>query len=156
DRPLNATVLLNEIESFQRVRSRAWIQRVPCYLELTRRAYETLAAILRTQSWGEIQTAVVEDLNEIAGFSRLTRTTPDGEIAVPQHYALYGAAYSYHVAVNEPTPDRFAIINAIDSPPHQLEKRRENSFISSFEFGFGAPPNSSQAQEMIRTLELNI
>ena len=155
ERPRNAEVLLAQLEAVQtqRLRSSKTTKGI-CYLKLSPKAITNLQNELNT-SQPEIERILKEDLNTICGITRYQNpkaTSPDEEYPENQ-YALFGAAYSYHVAAEK---NYLRIFNARSLPNSALEGKRESGWQPNYEFKFGSPFNLNDAIEVIRNLKFDV
>ena len=155
ERPRNAEVLLAQLEAVQsqRLRSSKTTKGI-CYLKLSPKAITNLQNELNT-SQPEIERILKEDLNTICGITRYHNskaTSPDEEYPENQ-YALFGAAYSYHVAAEK---NYLWIFNARSLPNSALEGKRESGWQPNYEFKFGSPFNLNDAIEVIRNLKFDV
>lgn len=155
ERPRNAEVLLAQLEAVQsqRLRSSKTTKGI-CYLKLSPKAITNLQNELNT-SQPEIERILKEDLNTICGITRYQNpktASPDEEYPENQ-YALFGAAYSYHVAADK---NYLWIFNARSLPNSALEGKRESGWQPNYEFKFGSPFNLNDAIEVIRNLKFDV
>jgi superfamily I DNA and/or RNA helicase/serine/threonine protein kinase len=155
ERPRDAEVLLAQLEAVQsqRLRSSKTTKGI-CYLKLSPKAITNLQNELNT-SQPEIEQILKEDLNTICGITRYQNpkaTSPDEEYPENQ-YALFGAAYSYHVAADK---NYLWIFNARSLPNSALEGKRESGWQPNYEFKFGSPFNLNDAIEVIRNLKFDV
>lgn len=155
ERPRNAEVLLTQLEGVQsqRLHSSKTTKGI-CYLKLSPKAITNLQNELNT-SQPEIERILKEDLNTICGITRYHNskaTLPDEEYPENQ-YALFGAAYSYHVAADK---NYLWIFNARSLPNSALEGKRESGWQPNYEFKFGSPFNLNDAIEVIRNLKFDV
>ena len=155
ERPRNAEVLLAQLEAVQsqRLRSSKTTKGI-CHLKLSPKAITNLQNELNT-SQPEIERILKEDLNTICGITRYQNpkaASPDEEYPENQ-YALFGAAYSYHVAADK---NYLWIFNARSLPNSALEGKRESGWQPNYEFKFGSPFNLNDALEVIRNLKFDV
>ncbi|MCY7275660.1 MAG: serine/threonine protein kinase [Phormidesmis sp. CAN_BIN44] len=98
-RPRNAEVLLAQLEAVQKQHLRAsGTKKRICYLKLSPKAFTNLQNELNALQ-PEIERILQEDLTTICGIMRYrnSKATSSEEEYPENHYALFGAAYSYHV-----------------------------------------------------------
>jgi len=155
ERPRNAEVLLAQLESVQNQRLRVGgAKKGICYLKLSPKALVNLQNELNALQ-PEIERILQEDLTTICGVARYRNskaTSPEEEYP-ENHYALFGAAYSYHVVANK---DYLWVFNARSLPNSALEGQRERGWQPNCEFKFGSPLNLSDAIEVIRNLKFDV
>jgi len=155
ERPRNAEVLLAQLEAVQsqRLRSSKTTKGI-CHLKLSPKAITNLQNELNT-SQPEIERILKEDLNTICGITRYQNpkaASPDEEYPENQ-YALFGAAYSYHVTADK---NYLLIFNARSLPNSALEGKRESGWQPNYEFKFGSPFNLNDAIKVIRNLKFDV
>ncbi|MDL5052661.1 AAA domain-containing protein [Oscillatoria laete-virens NRMC-F 0139] len=155
ERPHNAEVLLAQLEAVQsqRLRSSKTTKGI-CYLKLSPKAITNLQNELNT-SQPEIERILTEDLNTVCGIARYRNSkaaSPDEEYP-ENHYALFGAAYSYHVSAKK---NYLWVFNAWSLPNSVLEGKRESGWQPNYEFKFGSPLNLNDAIEVICNLKFDV
>jgi superfamily I DNA and/or RNA helicase/tRNA A-37 threonylcarbamoyl transferase component Bud32 len=155
ERPHNAEVLLTQLEAIQNQRLRASrTTRGICYLKLSPKAMKSLQAELNA-SQPEIERILRDDLNTACGITRYHNpkaASPDEEYP-ENHYALFGAGYSYHVAADK---EYLWIFNARALPNSALEGKRESGWQPDYEFRFGSPLNLAEAIEVIQNFKFAV
>ncbi|MEQ8970616.1 MAG: AAA domain-containing protein [Coleofasciculus sp. C1-SOL-03] len=155
ERPQNAEVLLAQLQAIQSTQAQTGLTKtLTCYLKLTRNALENLQNELNA-SENEIQDIILEDLNTACGITRYRKfnaASPEEEFPAG-HYSIFGVSYSYHIAVER---DHLVIINAQSFSSAILEQNRERSWEPPYEFKFGKPLVLSNAEDVIRELQLAV
>jgi superfamily I DNA and/or RNA helicase/serine/threonine protein kinase len=155
ERPRNAEVLLAQLEAVQNQRLRAIRNtRGICYLKLSSKAIKSLQVEL-SASQTEIERILRDDLNTVCGIIRYRNSKASSqEDEYPEnHYAVFGSAYSYHVAAEK---DHLWIFNARSLPNSVLEGKRESGWQPNYEFRFGNPLNLNEAIEVIQNLKFDV
>ena len=148
-RPANAAVLLARLDAIQEERRVATRKPQTIYLELSSFAVNQLRADFPSESKDEIQTALAEDLDTVCGIAPYT----SADQAVPGHYSLYGAGFSFHAALNQTGLPFLTIINARRSSPTLLEKRREFALLCVNKFVFVRPRDFIEANQHLLSLQ---
>lgn len=155
ERPRNAEVLLAQLQAIQGQRSLAGAaKKGTCYLKLSPKAVSSLQNELKS-SQREIERILEEDLNTICGVMRYrnAKAVPPEKEYPENHYALFGAAYSYHVVAEK---NYLLIFNARSLPNSALEGKRESGWQPNYEFRFGSSLNLNEAIEVIRNLKFDV
>lgn len=155
ERPQNAEVLLAQLQAIQSTQAQTGLTKtLTCYFKLTRNALNNLQNELNA-SENEIQDIILEDLNTACGITRYRKfnaASPEEEFPAG-HYSIFGVSYRYHIAVER---DHLVIINAQSFSSAILEQNRERSWEPPYEFKFGKPLVLSNAEDVIRELQLAV
>ncbi len=155
ERYCNAEVLLAELNAIQGKRSQTQsAKKRDCYLRLTHKALNNLQNLLDVPQ-DEIQKILLDDLNSGCGISPFKKSNAANlaDESSEGHYSIFGFSYRYHVAVDT---NCLSIINAQDFSSAILEQNRERALVPPYEFKFGRPLIRSEAEDVLRELQLAV
>jgi superfamily I DNA and/or RNA helicase/serine/threonine protein kinase len=141
-RQANAAVLLSQIEVIQAPRETTWITPEDVYFELSTAALERLRKESPGKGKDEISVMLAADLNTVCGVSPYQSNVPNST----DQFSLYGASFSYHVAIHRNNTGQFVLLNALRLSSAVLEQRRERAFITLIRARFGRPDDPTAAQ----------
>jgi hypothetical protein len=147
-RPATATVLLAEIDRIQAERDASAIRRRRVHLAIGRERVEILEQAVGASTRGELEKAIVADLQDAAFQPYVDR----GQEAKAGHFRLLGTEFTYHVAVDGQEKDRLRVINAARASVVALEERRERAFQPYVEFTFAEPQRPQEAQAQLESI----
>lgn len=157
DRPDTAEILLADLKVIQKQRETPDIRKKPtCYVDFVGKEYsQKVQDILQVNSLPEVKQIILDDLNAICGFRPLKNNQSKNDEG---HYEILGCNYKHHVAINNRGEASLVIFNVIPVPFSVLEKQRKDTWISSYEFKWGQPPQLEveNTKSIITDLQLNI
>ncbi len=149
----NAIALCDAVTAVQVMRSREWLELTTYHLTLTRSGEDALKLALGDVSTSEVEAAVLEDLDEVSGFKLYASQENDqGKTKTDSNFRLFGAAFSYHVAIDRKEKYRLAVIKAWKTSQAQLEIYRQTAYTPTCRFTFGDAVNKFRASEDLQTL----
>ncbi|MBZ5664210.1 MAG: protein kinase [Acidobacteriia bacterium] len=144
-RQTNAAVVLSQIEVIQAPRETTWVTPEDVYFELSTAALERLRKEFPNKGKDEISAMLAADLNTVCGVSPYQSNVPNST----EQFSLYGASFSFHVAMHRNDTGQLVILNASRLSSAVLEQRRERAFITPIRARFGKPSDLVAAQTAI-------
>lgn len=144
-RQANAAVLLSQIEVAQAPRETTWLAPEDVYFELSVAALDRLRKEFPTKGKDEISAMLAADLNTVCGVSPYQSNAPNST----EQFALYGASFSFHVAIHRNDNGQLVILNASRLSSAILEQRRERAFITPIRARFSKPTDLVAARMVI-------
>jgi serine/threonine protein kinase/superfamily I DNA/RNA helicase len=159
ERPQTAGVLSHEFANIQARRRQVWMaqDRKSLRVRLTQRAREALAQHVGASDPGSVQKFVEQDLNDEATVTRFysNRGTAQEQV-VPNNYFVYGAQFSYHIAVDNRGGDDFVVLSARAWEPHSILQLKEGTLPAPLTFNVIPRPGSIKAKQAVQLLEETI
>jgi len=152
DRQRNAVVLMAELDSIHKERSREWVIPQDVFLELTSKATQALRADFGEHSLDKLHRLVIEDLNSITAIERYENKDPSGG----DHFSLYGSTLSLHIAVSRAERPSLVVINATRLSSTLVEGKRERAMPIHCNFSIGSPPDEAKAAAVLLDLRIAI
>jgi hypothetical protein len=141
-RPINAAVALAQIEGIQTRRRVAWKRPDACFIKLSPKARDQMAAYLELDAIRDVQEAICQDLSGEPGLEPMEfKEDDDGEPRRGGHLHAYGAEYRYHVVLDHATKDRFFVFGLWPMDSSLLERKREAAFRP---FGLASHPTGER------------
>lgn len=147
-RQYNAVVLLSELDLIHQQRSKEWIKKEDIFLDLTYTATQALRSELDEHDLEELKRRVCEDLNSGAAIERKHVEAP----ASGEHFSLYGASLSFHIASNDNGLPQLTVINAVRLSSTIIESRRERAMELHCKFKIEKPRDEGAASSTLLDL----
>lgn len=151
-RPVNAGVLLAELDLVQMPRESMWVQREDLYFELYENAYKKLAKDFPGKSKEEVTGIIAADLATICAVTQFPNRMPDST----EQFIFYGNTLSLHVAIHRTDPGQLVILGANRLTASLAEQRRERAMPIVITPRFGKSNNKLKAQDSVLSLRENL
>lgn len=154
ERPIDASMLLSDIESIHRRRQRSSATRRSCVIKLTKSAFEHLRASEGIHTEAEASALIARDLDEARSIDAFEeQDTQDGTFSRKEdHFVFFGAALRLHVAVDERDHGILTILSVRrPASPANHEQQRERGWDPPFDF---RPASGSFAPGSPDTIEM--
>lgn len=156
ERPRNAGVLLQEIETIQRERQQHWLKERVCYLHLAQNAVRKCGDLFGIQDVAQIQSLLLDEINEVCGAQRRRQPEHWGGGDVDNEYELLTPTLVLQLVVGPMMKEQFAVESIRRLPPATLERLRDNAWPAPFTFKFGRPATPEQGIDLLNAFEIGL
>jgi serine/threonine protein kinase len=147
-RQYNAVVLLSELELVHQARASEWVKKSDVYLELTYKATQALRTEFDEHDIERLKRRICEDLNAGAAIERKKVDPP----ATGEHFSLYGASLSLHIATSENGRAQLTVINGSRLSSTIIEAKRERAMELHARFSIEEPSDEHSASTALLDL----
>jgi serine/threonine protein kinase len=156
-RPIDAQVLLADIERIQAARRRASVRRRACFVTISGGALSGLRKNEYVSQDRDAEALVLREINAnstLRPFFRLNRDTGKRELAEGE-YSLCGENIEFHITTDRESSAFLVVLSARrPSSSTDLDRGREEGWAHPFEFKIGKHPVPLEGKKVIEDLKL--
>ncbi|MDP2325793.1 MAG: serine/threonine-protein kinase [Gammaproteobacteria bacterium] len=156
ERPRNAGVLLQEIETIQRERQLLWQKERVCYLHLAQNAIRKCGELFGLHDVSQCQQLLLDEINEVCGVQRRREPEHLGGREIDSEYELLTPTLALQLVIGPMMKEQFAVDSVRRLPPAMLERLRDNAWPAPFTFKFGRPVTPEQGIEILNAFEVGL
>lgn len=154
ERPLHAGVLLAELDTIERKRTKTEAAKRILYISILAKNLETFRSELNVETDRDAAQRLLEELNGPCGIERFVGKTGSQQPG-ERHYRIYTSTLSIHAKV-ESSGDRLMVFRCWAMRPGDCERSRDQCWAVPFTVKNSKPADSITAAETIRLLEAGV